>query len=127
MVIPEVVLFSLRKIVSVFSLAPFAPPIFPHEPNQKDSAADRCEPLEGQRGPEPKRKGRSLARDVDIAGNHTAEITESNLQGGPDTFLVMAAEIVVQPHESERHGDIPTGLDHVNGDVSNRHRETMLS
>ncbi|KAI4191346.1 MAG: hypothetical protein L6R41_000133 [Letrouitia leprolyta] len=104
-------------MVSIVSLAPFALPILYNEPDQKDGAADRCNAYKGQRSAIPNRKRRSLARNVDVAGNDTTEVTESNLQGGADTFLAMPTEIVVDPHESYW----------LDCDISYHHREMGLS
>ena len=101
MVVAQILLFSLGEVIAVIPPSLFTLLVLPHKPHQKGRKREGGQPLESYRGAKACGIGRSLVGEVNVAGDDAAKVPESDLHGCPDTSLVVATEIVLQPYEDE--------------------------
>ncbi len=101
MIVPKIVALAVTELEQVIALSGVTQTILPPDPKVECTRSGHAEPHESQSDTVANKISRRLFRQEDVRGDEPGAITNGQLNGGANTSLVVAAEIVVQPD----HGD----------------------
>lgn len=117
MVIAQIVLLGFWQVIPVIPAAPVPNPILTMHEEEEDHGRHAAQPHKSQAHAVAQVVSRGLAHQEDIRGNHARAIADGQLDGGADPALVVAAQVVVEPHDGDGLGEPAATGDQVDGKV----------
>lgn len=118
MVVAKIVPLLLGQIEPVVTSPSVADFILPPNPDVENTGSQNAEPHEPESQPVSKKIPRCLGRKKNVGSDNARAVADRKLDGSTDTSLVVAAEVVVEPHHGDGLRQPASARDEVQGEIA---------
>ena len=125
MIVSQVIQLMCREIPKMVQLARIAFSVLGHQQEKHPYGCQSAQPDESETDPESDSVRRHLAWKEDVACDEAATVTDADLRGSCDAFLIVTTDIIAQPDHDDGLGDIAATRDEIECQVSSAHWDML--